>query len=447
MGNTGERNNTHIQEAIAKTIACLGAIMKYKFFLENIYGDEKAQLGRLFKVYEDIYKLPKFVHRDKNVVPEAFEYAKKRKFFVILVLHTKEGYVCFQRSFDEGHLSLNLPGSSIRWDKEDTIITAIERVADRNFKNAKIADIAPIISLTNQFYCTDGNTFDHYGLGVRALLLNDVQDIKDVSRDVIYKGKFSNNFPVDEIPHPPAKETYKIFKKWFNNKQYCTYTNEIEAQNKYFWRYTFHQRMVNPVLKMLSCMIGKHSIKHFKDKMLEKVGSADIAIDIACGDDKGIFDHLVNVNLFFANDISVDQITNLKKKYDSLRSKLPKSSSLMFTNHDCLDLPFGDSVFDVAICRNVLHHMHAVDDLMGLLKNARRVAKKIIICEIMDPNKESVWGKIRHKYYMEFLKDEGKNFYAQDDFENVLKDAFTGSMINFEYLPTIRGVYMFAEII
>jgi ubiquinone/menaquinone biosynthesis C-methylase UbiE len=401
----------------------------------------------MFKIYKDIYKLPHFLHEDRNVAPEAFQYAKKRKFFVILVLYTKEGYVCFQRSFDDGHLSLNLPGASIHLGKEDTIITAIERVASRSFQNAKIADIAPIISLTNKFYCQDGNTFEHYGLGVRALLLNDVQDIKDVSRKIVYKGKFSNDFPPEEIPHPPARETYRVFKDWFEKKQYVAYTNEIEAQKKYFWRYTFHQALVNPVLKKLSCIIGRYSIKEIKDKMLAKVGSADKAIDIACGDDKGIFDHLVNVGLFVANDISVDQIINLKKKYDSLRSKLPKSSSLVFTNHDCLDLPFCESAFDVAICRNVLHHMNAAADLRELMRNMRRVAKKVIVCEIEDPSKEGVWGKIRHRYYMGFLKDEGKHFYTRDDFEKVLRSTFKGSMIDFEYLPTIRGVYMFARII
>jgi ubiquinone/menaquinone biosynthesis C-methylase UbiE len=424
----------------------MNTIINDNHVLENIYGDSVALLKSLFKTYKDIYQLPEFIHEDPDVVPEAFEYAKKRLYFVILVLHTTQGYVCFQRSFDHGHLSLNLPGASIHLGKDDTIITAIERVAIRSFKGAKIADIAPIISLTNKFYCQNGETFEHYGLGVRALLLNDIQDVKNVSREVLYKGKFSKDFPSKNIPHAPARETYKVFKDWFNEKQYATYINEIEAQNKYFWRYTFHQSFVNPILKVFSYWIGKHSIKDIKNKMLDKVGSAYKAIDIACGDDKGIFDHLCNVNLFVANDISSDQIISMKKKYDSLHSKLPKSSSLMFTNHDCLDLPFGDKVFDVAICRNVLHHMIAKADLLRLFENISRVAKRVIICEIEDPNKEGIYGRIRHRYYMEFLKDEGKHFYTQDDFEKVIGSTFNGSKIEFEYLSTIRGMYMFAEI-
>lgn len=417
------------------------------YTLENIYEDDIAQLKKLFLIYKDIYQLPEYLHKDKDVAPDAFDYAKKRLYFVILVLHTKDGEVCFQRSFDDGHLSMNLPGASIRLGKKDTIITAINRVANRSFKNARIADIAPIISLTNLFCCQNGETFKHYGLGIRALLLNDVQDVKNISRDIIYKGKFLKSFPPKEIPHPPAEETYKVFKKWFRSKQYTTYTNEIETQHKYLGRYSFHQKIINPIFKGLSYVIGKHSIKSVKNKMLDKMGSVNKAIDIACGDDRGIFDQLCKAKLFVANDISIDQITCMKKKYNSLYSKLPKSNSLMFTNHDCLDLPFRDKTFDIAICRNLLHHMNTAKDLEELLKNIKRVAKGIIISEIQDPNKENILGRLRHKYYLQFLKDEGKHFYSKDDFENIIENKFKGSKIEFEYLSTIRGLYMFAEII
>lgn len=417
------------------------------YTLENIYEDDIAQLKKLFLIYKDIYQLPEYLHKDKDVVPDAFDYAKKRLYFVILVLHTKDGEVCFQRSFDDGHLSLNLPGSSIRLGKEDTIITAINRVANKSFKDARIADIAPIISLTNRFYRQNGETFEHHGLGIRALLLNDVQDVTNISREILYKGKFSKTFPCDEIPHPPAKETYKVFKEWFRKKRYTTYTNEIETQHKFLKRYFFHQTIINPFLKGLSYVIGKHPIKNVKIKMLEKMGRVNKAIDVACGDDRGIFDQLCKAKILIANDISIDQIACMKKKYNSLYSKLPKSNSLMFTNHDCLDLPFRDKTFDVAICSNLLHHMNTANDLKELLKNIKRVAKRIIISEIQDPNKENVFGRLRHRYYLKFLKDEGKHFYSKDDFENIIGNEFEGSKIEFEYLSTIRGLYMFAEVI
>ena len=53
------------------------------YTLENIYEDDKAQLKKLFLIYKDIYQLPDYLHKDINVVPDAFDYAKKRLYFVI----------------------------------------------------------------------------------------------------------------------------------------------------------------------------------------------------------------------------------------------------------------------------------------------------------------------------------------------------------------------------
>jgi len=344
----------------------------------NLYRDNEARLDSLFKIYSEIYDLPHYLHTDSDIVPEAFEYAKKRKYFVILVLHTKDGHICFQRSFDTGHLSMNLPGASIILEEEDTIVAAVKRVARESFTNARVADIAPIISLTNRFICQSGEEFEHHGLGVRALLLNRIQDIEDLSKDKLYKGKFLQEFPVEEIPHPPAQETYSIFAKWFSSKRYTTYTNEIETQHEVLERYILHQKCINPCMKILSKVFGDYSVKNVKEKIAEKISNVDKAIDIACGDDRGIFDLLNQAKLFVANDIAVDQIRNMHSQYSSLYPKLPKSSTLLFTNHDCLDLPFKEKAFDVAICQNILHHMNTADDLQELLRNLDRIASRIL---------------------------------------------------------------------
>ncbi len=416
------------------------------FTLENLYGDSITRLDFLFKTFNEIYKLPEFIHNDKIVIPDAFEYAKKRRYFVILVLHTKKGFVYFQRSFDTGHLSMNLPGSSIKINKQDTIVTAIERLAKKSIKNARIADIAPIISLKNKFYCTDGRIMEHIGLGIRALLLNDEKEIEEHSRDYLYKGSFLKQFPFDEIPHPPAQKTFEIFQEWYKRKEYSTYTNEIETQHAIINRYNFHQKIINPILKGLSHLFGEYSIREYKKEVLVKIGKVDNIIDVACGDDQSIFNLLSTVNLVVANDISVDQINNMRSRYNSSNLKYPKSHAFVLTNHDCLDLPFRSKVFDMAICRNLLHHMNSASDLKALFSNMKRVAKKILIIEVQDPMQEKFLGRIRHKYYLNFLMDEGENFYTKIDFEKVIMSFFKKDEVVLDYYPTIRGVYMMAQI-
>ena len=412
--------------------------------LENVYRDSMTRLRSLIDSYKLIYELPEYIHKDVNIIPEAFEYAKKRLYFVILVLHTKDGRVFFQRSFDSGHLSMNLPGGSIRLNEEDTIVTAIERIAKQSIEKAKLADIAPIMFLTNKFCCKDGNTTNHYGFGIRGLLLN--EDEMPSADDYLFKGSFLKNFPPDEIPHAPSRETYKKFLQWFNTRRYATYKNEIDTQRAVLGRYQIHQSFVNPIFKKLSYILGKFSISQVKKELVDTAGQTSFCIDVACGDDYGVFDLLRNVRLVIANDISTDQINHMEKKYRKNLSRFPKSNSLLFTNHDCLDLPFKDKAFDVAICRNLLHHMISGEHLEMLLNNLARVAQRIVFQEIQDPERENIWGRLRHQYYKRFLKDEGKHFYDKEAFRDVLITRFGQENVKFKYFPTIRGIYMMAEI-
>jgi ubiquinone/menaquinone biosynthesis C-methylase UbiE len=185
-----------------------------------------------------------------------------------------------------------------------------------------------------------------------------------------------------------------------------------------------------------------------KHRILHHVGSANSCIDIACGDDRGVFHLAHKVPLVVANDIAVDQIVALEREYYRGRSTHPKSHSLFFTNHDCLDLPFRENAFDIALCRNLLHHMQAARDLTALLGNMRRVARRMLVVEVEDPSDGSIWAQLRHKYYLDWLKDGGRHFYKRSDFEHVIaQHSQPGDIVRYEYLPTIRGTYMIAEVI
>ena len=366
------------------------ASLKLDQRLVNLYWDGISRLSVIFERYKTIYGLPEYVHEDTGIAPAAFAYAKKRSFFVILVITTKDGRTYFQRSFDTGHLSMILPGSGVRLKENDTMLGVIKRLARRALRDARLADIAPLIFLRNRFECEDGGVVEHIGLGVRALLLNDVAEIAKYDEDVAVKGSFISDFPIDEIPQQPAAEVYRHFKQWQEGKDYTTYVNEIEAQEGSLWRYRVHQATVNCVLRAASRAIGKHSIADVKGAILEKVGRCASCLDVACGDDKSIFDILLKVPFVVANDISVSQIEQMEREYHSRREAFPKLHTMMFTNHDCMDLPFRDGAFDVAICRNLLHHMTKAQDLKLLLDNMSRVARRLLIVEVRDPKHEGL---------------------------------------------------------
>lgn len=201
---------------------------------------------------------------------------------------------------------------------------------------------------------------------------------------------------------------------------------------------------MNPLFKALSYFIGRYSIRDVKNYVTKSLQGANSFLDITCGDDKSIFKSLEKVPLVVANDISVEQLKNMEDQYMRGKKNFPKSNAILFTNHDCLDLPFRKNAFDAVICRNTLHHMQSAGDLRTLLSNVRKVAKKIIVVEIQDPAREGLWGRLRHSYYMKFLKDEGESFYDRTDFETVIEQHFSSDSIKYDYLETIRGVYMAA---
>ena len=53
----------------------------------------------------------------------------------------------------------------------------------------------------------------------------------------------------------------------------------------------------------------------------------------------------------------------------------------------------------------------------------------------------------RHRYYIDWLKDEGKHFYKRVDFENIINKYYNKDIIEYKYLPTIRGNYMMAIVV
>jgi len=415
--------------------------------LVNLYRDSIARLRDTFAVYQDVYGLPEVEHADAGVLPAAFDYAKKRSFFVILIMTTRDGRVYLHRSFDTGHLTMVPPGGALHLEEDETLLPAIHRIAQRILKNARLADVAPVVYLRNLFVSSDGETpVEHIGLGVRALLLNSADELEAYGSDASLKGAFVDDFPSSEIPQPPARATYEHFRQWLKHKDYSTYLNEIDTQHDVQWRYKLHQAVVNPVFVTISRFVGRMSIPAAKAKIMDVVGSVPSCLDVACGDDQGVFSLLRRIPRVVANDISVDQVAALEATYNRRRLDYPKAHSILFTNHDCLDLPFRPDAFAVSLCRNLLHHMRTAKDLELLLANMRRVARRIVIVEVEDPSRGAWWERLRHRYYLDWLKDEGRHFYNRSDFEKVLQSHFAKDRLRFEYLPTLRGTYMMAEI-
>ena len=164
-------------------------------------------------------------------------------------------------------------------------------------------------------------------------------------------------------------------------------------------------------------------------------------LDASCGDSQLLTDIVTekgnDIDFAIGNDISWSQISLIKNKKENIS----------FTNHDSTNLPFGENAFGVAICCNTLHHMPSEKHLTNLFQNLIRVAEKVIIVEIEDPQKTGGFAKLLNKYYYEgFLKDVGERYLSQEEFRLKVQENSKDAKIHFSNFKNIQGNYMIAEI-
>ena len=71
----------------------------------------------------------------------------------------------------------------------------------------------------------------------------------------------------------------------------------------------------------------------------------------------------------------------------------------------------------------------------------RRIAKRTVIIEIMDPSQEGWWGRLRRRYYDFVTKEPTGNFLGLRAFDDLMSSENRVERFN---VRTIRGVYQFA---
>ena len=160
------------------------------------------------------------------------------------------------------------PCGALHLTEQDTILRAIRRITGRILKEARLVDMAPLVYLRNSFECQDGRSTEHVGLGIRALLLNDAEEIKRYEDDISVKGAFVRGFPSSGNPSATCTANLLRFLTWGKDKNYDTYSNEIDTQHEVLWRYQLHQSVVNPILVCLSRLCGAISIPKLKENDL-----------------------------------------------------------------------------------------------------------------------------------------------------------------------------------
>lgn len=399
---------------------------------DNIFKEYYGKNKLLFENYKKIYNLPT-VTSECSVSKKLFQYCLRKKYFVLLLLYDDEGKIYFDRNMSDS-LSWGLPGGSVK--DTETINQALNRIAQNVVKDIIICDVEPVTLIENIFDYKN-KKFIHYGMGFIARVRN---------KYIINNNKLTGSFIEvnDEeytfINRLASKKVVEVFKNRFNDIIAKTdnyfQDNEIVINEKYKNRYKFH----NNIIKRFILTEKRKRRKEFTEIITSAVGNSSSIIDVSCGDDKFIFELSRNLEmkLTVGNDISWSQIESLNEKYQEV----------IFTNHNAVSLPFIDKIFDVAYCSNTLHHMPNKKTLISLLNSIEKIANKIIVVEIENPEITGGFAKLLNKYwYTKFLKDVGGAYLSEHQFKMIISDIFADKYnIDFKIFENIMGKYMIAII-
>ncbi|MEV0614130.1 class I SAM-dependent methyltransferase [Nonomuraea sp. NPDC050404] len=219
-----------------------------------------------------------------------------------------------------------------------------------------------------------------------------------------------------------------------------SYDRELDIAVRYRRRFVLHHRLLKPMLRIASRFFGETPVSEVRDEIVAHASrkGARTFLDVACGENDLCLELAIegSLALVVGNDVAWPQVELLQTRC----TDLPARCVVMFTNHDATALPFEDAIFDVSLCKNALHHVEP-SEAGRLIRETVRVARRAMVVEVMNPQYESKWGRLRHQYYLRFLKDAGVKFYSRSEFFD-LTDL--PSRRSFYERRTVKGVYMFA---
>lgn len=386
---------------------------------------QNFSFDNILDIYPRIYNLP-VISLQKIVPSELLNILQKEQNFLTIAMYNSSGKIVLTPK-------QQLPFGNI---SSKNIQENINIIARKTIPNIKLGEIEPISFIEQNYYDETGRKHTQYGIGFMGRIRNESEIEQTLNKNILIGIENLSTHTVDYISQ---KDVLSYCLHRLNSIQQKEIQNEeIDTNEKTKLRYIIHKEIVKKFI-----LTNKRKRKKEFTKLVSALlkGCKSI-VDASCGDSELLLNIAKenNENLSFAigNDISWSQISLIKND----------NSKISFTNHDSTNLPFKDNAFDAALCCNTLHHMPTDKHLADLFKNLLRVAEKVVIVEIENPEKTGGFPKFLNKYYYEgFLRDVGEHYLTQKEFhEKVILNCKHEADIKFSNFKNIQGNYMIAEI-
>ena len=381
-----------------------------------------SNIEKLQKTYSKIYDLP-IVSFDYEVTNLELLRATETNFFISVAMYDNEKHLYFAPKYKVPDIK-----------DHNYIHSAVENAANSSIFGVKLGEIEPVTLITHNFWDNSGNKHTQFGLGFMGRIRNPEKLHLDNYETYI---SVPNN-DTNEINYLSSKNVLAYCMNRLNklNNQDIQ-TSEIDTNEKMQLRYLIHKEVV----KRFILTNKRKNKKGFTQLLSRLMNGYKTILDASCGDSQLLTDIVAekgnNIDFAVGNDISWSQVSLIKNK----------NENISFTNHDSTNLPFSENAFGVAICCNTLHHMPSEKHLAKLFQNLIRVAEKVIIVEIENPQNTGGFPKLLNKYYYEgFLQDVGERYLSQEEFRLKVEENSKDAKVRFSNFKNIQGNYMIAEI-
>ena len=212
------------------------------------------------------------------------------------------------------------------------------------------------------------------------------------------------------------------------------YDTEIRAHLRLRTRYRLHRALFAPLRRGVAAATGQRSTGDLAKFLVETIADqidGGPLIDVACGDSTLALDPRLNQSAAFVvrNDVSCTMALQQQPQ------------NTVTTCLDARATPFANRQFAVALVKNVLHHMPSPRDARALVREALRISRSVVLCEILDPTRVGGrWGRLRHHYYRRYLPDPGDQFLDSNEFDLLVTTAAADTIVRVDYC-TINGTY------
>ncbi|MDD5773104.1 MAG: methyltransferase domain-containing protein [bacterium] len=325
----------------------------------------------------------------------------------------------------------SLPSGGVKiYDMRESIIEAVQRIANKELKGASIGEARPIMHFENHYYTSDNKYHSHEGIAFTCYLSHSSNDFFNKRSEKTEGILVDINSINDNLfCHGIERLTFLKGKEIHKNKYIDPNTIETEASQSIKYRIAIHNYIMKPIFNFV---FRKSKIKNiiYNEIKQSTIDNKPIKyLDVSCGEDRSLFninEKLPKNSIIIGNDVSLVSLKILTE-YKILK----KIKNIFLTNHAAPDLPYTDNYFDISICKNSLHHMRDYNEICKTIVHLIRVTKnKIIILDCEDPKHTGRVSKLLNKYYINFLKDTGRNFLLGEEFKKLFEEEEIKNIIN-----------------